>query len=174
MSNELPNNVKLKEYENQKELAAKADSVLRTVSAIVEKEFGTEEDGVTFMPALNILCQLKDDPTSDVDPVSFSVVKRPHTSIQIDNIVNHILLKDSAFLSSIMQGVASILAEMMSVHFDITSLVQTMEEAPNENNEVETDENKGKNSESKSTSNIQGFKKIQVRSTNEKDSKITA
>ena len=159
MLKEPPNSSSLKEYDNQKTLAAKADSVLRTVTELVEKEFGTEEEGVTFMPSLNVLCKLKDDPTSDVDPISFSVVKRPNTPTQVNNIVNHILLKDPIFLSSILHGLAENLSEMMSIHADMTSLVNSMGGENEEESEVETDQNTGKDKESKSVSNVQGFKK---------------
>jgi len=159
MLKELPSNITLKEYDNQKTLAAKADSVLRTVTELVEKEFGTEAEGVTFMPSLNVVCRLKDDPTSDVDPVSFSVVKRPNTPVQVNNIVHHILLKDPVFLSSIMHGLAENLSEMMSVHADMTSLVNSMGGGNEEESQVETDQNTGKGKESESSPNVQGFKK---------------
>ena len=153
------NGLVIKEYADQKDLALKADKLLKDLSAVVEKELGSEVDGVTFMPVLNVICKLQNDPTTNVDPVSYSVVKRPNSMDQISHVVHNILLKDPLFLSSIMHGLAEHLSEMMSIHFDMSSLVNSMGASFNEENEVETDQNTGKNSESSDETNDQGSKK---------------
>lgn len=145
-----PKEVTLREYDNPRVLATKADEVLKAAAAVVEKELGTEADGVVFMPALTIACKIKSDPSTQENPVSFSVVKRPDTLSQIHDLVHHILLKDPMFLSSIMHGLADNLADVLTNHFEMTNLVNAMGRESNEETEVETDQNTGKDQEGES------------------------
>jgi hypothetical protein len=147
----LPPNLKLREYSNETELSTRADAVLKEIAKRVEDEFGNEENGVMFMPALNIVCKLKSDPTSDVDPMSFTIIKRPTSAHQVDTFIHNILLKDELFIGSIMRGLAEQFTQMLSVHADMTALVSSMEESLSEESEVktsetetETEDNKGK------------------------------
>jgi hypothetical protein len=137
--------IALREYEDQQTLATKVEALLKTIHDMVEKELGGETEGITFMPCLNVVCRLKSDPTSDVDPISFSVIKRPNSSQQIDAIVQNLLIKDPVFLSSIIQSLGSNLVEMFGVHFDMTSMMSRMG-GLNEEAEVETEENETKDS----------------------------
>lgn len=150
--------VVLREYDDQRALAVKTDALMKTISEMVEKELGGEAEGVTFMPCLNVICRLKNDPTSDVDPVSFSVVKRPTTQHQIDAIVHNLLIKDPVFLTSIVQGLGSHLVEMFGIHFDMSSMIGRMGDL-SEEAEIETKENKVQDSGSEKETNDQGTNK---------------
>lgn len=154
-------NPNIKEYENQQDLAEKADRVFRTIVEIVEKELGGETEGVTFMPCLSVICKLQNDPTSNSDPVAYSLIKRPSTPAQIDSIVHHLLLKDNAFLSSIMHGIATNLTEMFGIHHDMSAMIGSMV-VPNEENEVESKENSPENTRSEKEADVegQGTKKV--------------
>lgn len=148
----------LRQYDDQRALALKVDVLIKTINEMVEKELGGEADGVTFMPCLNVVCKLKNDPTSDIDPVCFSVVKRPTTQHQIDAIVHNLLIKDPVFLTSIVQGLGSHLVEMFGVHFDMSSMIGRMGDL-SEETEIETKENEIQGSGSEKKNNDQGNNK---------------
>ena len=149
-----PKDLALREYDTPKTLTAKADEVLRAAASMVAKELGTEDEGVVFMPSLVVACKIKSDPSTQKDPVSFSVVKRPNNESQIHDIVHHILLKDPLFLSSILHGLADGVTDVLSSHFEMTNLVNAMGRELNEETEVETDQNTGENQESENKTGV--------------------